>query len=317
VHGGRLVHRIGAGAIGVAIALLSRGARAATAQRRNLTWRRHNLLYRGSPNDLFIVSYPKSGTTLVQMLVYQLMTDGRMDLPHIRQFSPEIDAPILMGAPGFAVDALPAPRVLKSHLPYRCIPKGPGRYIYVMRNGLDVALSAYHQARRTGDTASFEEYVDRFVSGREWGGGWFDHVAGWARNARGLDVLYVTFEDLVRDFPRAAGSIAAFCGVAVDEAEWARIATNCSFASMRRHERMVDPLDGLAATDRVHFIRAGRIGDGQTAATPAMRRAFHAAYDRVLRGLHLPPSLRGSDGLTTRLSPGDTSAPLVGQQPAG
>src|SRR5206468_68583 len=39
--------------------------------------------YSPRPDDLFIVSFPKSGTTLLQMILYQMTTAGEMDFPHI------------------------------------------------------------------------------------------------------------------------------------------------------------------------------------------------------------------------------------------
>jgi hypothetical protein len=34
-------------------------------------------------DDIFIVTYPRSGTTWMQMILYQLTTDGALDFPHI------------------------------------------------------------------------------------------------------------------------------------------------------------------------------------------------------------------------------------------
>src|SRR5262249_49561577 len=40
------------------------------------------------PDDIFIVTYPRSGTTWMQMILYQLTTDGNMDIPHIAERCP-------------------------------------------------------------------------------------------------------------------------------------------------------------------------------------------------------------------------------------
>ncbi len=40
------------------------------------------------PDDIFIVTYPRSGTTWMQMILYQLTTDGKMNFPHISKVCP-------------------------------------------------------------------------------------------------------------------------------------------------------------------------------------------------------------------------------------
>ena len=109
------------------------------------------------------MTYPRSGTTWTQMILYQLTTDGRMDFAHITQVCPWFERALKAGRD---LDALPAPRVFKSHLTYRRIPKGPCRYIYVARDGKDVAVSYYHFYRsHMGYKGTFEEFFERFLTG--------------------------------------------------------------------------------------------------------------------------------------------------------
>ena len=44
------------------------------------------------PDDIFIVSYPRSGATWLQMILYQLATDADMNIPHISQRIPFFEA---------------------------------------------------------------------------------------------------------------------------------------------------------------------------------------------------------------------------------
>ena len=46
-----------------------------------------------APDDIFVVTYPRSGTTWTQMILYQLTTDGRMDFAHITQVCPWFELP--------------------------------------------------------------------------------------------------------------------------------------------------------------------------------------------------------------------------------
>ena len=133
------------------------------------------------PDDIFVVTYPRSGTTWMQMILYQLTTEGNMNFPHITMVCPWFERLLKDGA---AFDALPSPRVFKSHLSYRKIPKGPCKYIYVARDGKDVAVSYYHfHATHIGFKGSFDEFFERFLKGgerlpRAWTAGDDAHGAG-------------------------------------------------------------------------------------------------------------------------------------------
>jgi hypothetical protein len=219
--------------------------------------------------------------------VYNLRTNGSMDLPHMTAFSPNLELDLLpkLADRGTTIDSLPAPRTIKTHCPYKIVPKGPGRYIYVMRHGLDVMVSLYHQSKRIGFRESIEEFYRMFLSRRMGPDNWFDHVSAWVANPRGLNVLYVTYEELQSDFLGTARRLAEFCGVSVPESEWPRIVHNCSFEFMRAHEHKFDDLvrwDG--DPEDQHFIRRGKVGGWRSVVTPDMQRSFEAQASRRLTG---------------------------------
>ena len=132
-------------------------------------------------DDIFIVTYPRSGTTIMQMILHQITTDGNIDFEHIYQFSPWFERFLsfdIMSINDF--DKLPSPRIFKSHLSYEQIPKGPCKYIYVARNGKDVVHSYYHLYKsHLGFKGDFSEFFIRFMQGKLLFGSWFKHVAGW------------------------------------------------------------------------------------------------------------------------------------------
>ena len=251
---------------------------------------RYRLVYEGSPDDLFIVTYPKSGTTWLQMILYQLTTDGAMDFAHIDEVSPHLEE--TMVPRGRKISDLPGtPRVVKSHLHYRDIPKGPGRYIYCTRNGLDVAVSYFHHSRSyfpPHDRVPMDEFFRRFMAGRVPYGSWFEHVAGWLRNEDRLDVLFVHYEELSADLEAGVKRIAEFCGITIDPAELPRILERSSFAFMREHEARFS-LDRRMLPKPVEappgFIRRGKVGGWREELDAKSAREFQEACDRWLRGV--------------------------------
>ena len=72
-------------------------------------------------------------------------------------------------------DSFPAPRVFKTHLPYDLVPKPRDqatkpRYIYVMRNPKDTAVSYYHHYQiflpvLRATHLSWDEYFELFIKG--------------------------------------------------------------------------------------------------------------------------------------------------------
>jgi peroxiredoxin len=233
-------------------------------------------------DDIFIVTYPRSGTTWMQMLLYQLTTDGNMDLAHIAQHCPWFERSMHSGE-GF--ENRPSPRLFKTHLPFRQVPKGPGRYIYVARDGRDVAVSYYNLYRNYNQyKGTFAEFFEQFMQGKVHYGSWFKHVEGWWNHRNELNVLFLTYEELTRDLEGCIRRIAAFCHLELPSERLPVILERCSFAFMKQHETKFDPASETLwenGTQLNSFLRSGHTGDGARELTPEQQVRFDHAF-RVL-----------------------------------
>ena len=241
--------------------------------------------FRPRADDIFVATYPRSGTTWTQMILYQLMTDGRMDFAHITQVSPWFERALKAGQD---LDALPGPRVLKSHLSYRRIPKGPCRYIYVARDGKDVAVSYYHFYRSHMEyTGTLDEFLERFIAGEVSYGSWRRHVEGWRAHRSDPNVLFLNYEDLVRDLAGTLRQIACFCERDVTPEHFDTIMERCSFGFMKAHESQFDPLMGMmwerGARPNAH-LRNGQAGSWKDHLSPAQTARLDRAFGRRLQG---------------------------------
>ena len=120
------------------------------------------------PDDIFVVSYPKSGTTWVLAILYQLVTDGSMCFNNINHICPPFA--------GWSRDddnGIKSPRIFKSHYTYDFFPKYPGRFIYVYRNGADVAASWYHHMKgRLKQQNTFDQCFDSWMKDSDQAGPW-------------------------------------------------------------------------------------------------------------------------------------------------
>ena len=242
--------------------------------------KRQERTYRPLPkgSDIFIVSYPKSGTSWVQMILYQLKTDGAMKIDHIGQKIPHLEETLFRSRT--ELNNLTPPWILKTHLPYSRIPRVRAKYIYVMRNGLDVAVSYYHHYERCipNPPRSFSEFFKRFLTGDVAYGSWFTHVADWVENKNGLDMLLVKYEDMIRDLPGSIATIAAFCDLPFPSGERSRIIHNCSFEFMQQHDAIFDISRNRSNKGR--FIRRGAVGEWHEYLDEAMLTDYIREFDR-------------------------------------
>ncbi len=242
-------------------------------------------------SDVFLVTYPRSGTTWMQMILYQMTTDGAMDFPHIAEFCPWFERSLRAAN---AFELRPSPRIFKSHFSWRQIPKGAGRYIYVARNGRDVAVSYFHLYRRyNGYTGTFDEFFTQFLKGKVAFGSWFEHVRGWWEHRHDDNVLFLTYEELQRDLDGCLQRIADFCGWQLSPEKLQTVKERSSFAFMKQHESRFDPALETLWEEGVQldaFLRGGRIGDGATALSPEQSAQFAQVCARRLGNTGIPLS---------------------------
>lgn len=246
-------------------------------------------------DDIFIVTYPRSGTTWLQMILYQLISDGEMDFSHIQEKAPWFERAIRQESD---LSQLASPRIFKSHLQYRFIPRGQCRYIYVIRDGRDVAVSYFflHRAHN-GFSGSFDDFWPLFCSGQLAFGSWFDHVRAWQANRAGLNVLYLRYEALKVNPTAAIQNIATFCALPLDQARLERTVERSSLEYMKAHAGKFDFASQIIAEQEAvrirldeerTFLGSGEIGGWSAYLSPEQLAEYREAY---LRRFHVEPSL--------------------------
>ena len=238
--------------------------------------------------DIVIGSYPRSGTTWLQMIMYQIVGGGKVDFEHISEVSPYLERSLMTRRD---LSSLPSPRILKTHLDYTKVPKGSAHYIYVYRNCEDVLLSNFHfLVSHGGFRADFAKFFNMFVEGKVPGGSWVKHVSDWKRNSARLPVHFVRYEDLIADFKSCVAQIATFCGYPIAESNWPLLEEHCSFAFMKKHEDKFDHMNEVLRERGFvpgQFVREGKVGSGSAALTKEQRRIlagfeqFHHASDSL------------------------------------
>lgn len=242
--------------------------------------------YVPADDDIFLASYPKSGTTWLQYIVHLLIRGKPIapdetlsdSFPHLEEVGVE------------TLTDVPRPRLIKTHLAFGMAPRSPvTRYLVIARNPFDCAVSFFHHTRgfpRHYDFAdgTFAGFFDCFLAGEVDFGDYFDHLESWYPVIGQDNVHFLTYETLKRDPAGSIRSVAGFLGARARERvsapeELERLVDESSLRSMRQYpQRWSSPRPEWAPG----FVRKGQVGDWRSLFTPDQTRALLAKFDRRL-----------------------------------
>jgi hypothetical protein len=217
------------------------------------------------PDDVFLVSYPKSGNTWTRFLIANLLYPEKCpDFSNIDQIIPEPETSSTR-----SLAKVPRPRILKSH---EYFDPRYRRIIYIVRDPRDVVLSQYHfhmKRRRIDENYPVERFVERFVAGEtSTYGSWDENVAGWlATRYNTPGFLLLRYEDMMADTVRELAKIASFLGIEADATRLSRAVEQCSAERMREQEKKQSPKWSLTRNTRqdIPFVRTARSGNWRSA----------------------------------------------------
>lgn len=213
-------------------------------------------------DDVWILSFPKTGTTILSNIVSQL-TQGldftRDVFGNRNTYGLEI---IYMNIPGKpsnysekmdwlnGLNSAPSQRIFKSHLPPQLLPvdlwKIQPKMIYISRNPKDVAISMYYMFRNIFNDKSLsfhskEEYFDRFLNGDCLFGPYDTHVSSFNQFRSLDDFLFLTYEDLLADRFQTVKKISEFLECKYSDEDLEKLAAFISFDNMKQINEKTAP----------------------------------------------------------------------------
>ena len=216
------------------------------------------------PDDIFILSFPKSGNTWTRFLIANLIyPETPADFSNINRLTPDPEA---MSKRELA--KMPRPRIIKSHQYFD--PRYP-RVIYIVRDPRDVMLSMYHFQRKCRvieDQFPLEKYATQFIAGKTSPyGSWGDNVASWLvtrQNRPGF--LLLRYEDMLEDAARELNKVVAFLQIPPDAERIANAVRRSAADEMRKLERSQAHLWSSTKSTRqdLPFVRAAKAGGWRT-----------------------------------------------------
>ncbi|MEB4589884.1 L-histidine N(alpha)-methyltransferase [Candidatus Thiothrix sp. Deng01] len=240
--------------------------------------------YEARPEDCFIVTYPKCGTTWAQHIVWMLQHQGQ-EMPTGKNINE--DVPHLEEVGAEAIAALSTPRFIKTHLPLSLTPYHPdAKYIYIARNPFDCAVSFYYHTQGFAQhydfaNGTFADYFDCFIKGEVDWGDYFDHLLDWHARRTQANLLFLTYENMLADTEAAVKSIANFLGspyseYVQDTDVLQRILHHVSFAEMSKEQSRWSS----ERPNATPFIRKGQVGDWQHHFSQEQAAQLLAVFDR-------------------------------------
>jgi hypothetical protein len=248
---------------------------------------RSALKYVARPDDIFIATPPRSGTTWMQIIVYALLNHGRA-------FDDDIDDyiarnPFLEMHGRQAVETMPRPSAIKTHLLFDLMPYHPdAKYICVIRNPKDVCVS-FHRfvtSIKGGSLSgiTFDRLVDRFLAGKTCHADYYEYLLPYWSHKDDPNVLFVLYEEMKKDIRSVINRVATFLGIEINKKLLERIVVVSSFDYLKKAEYNEKIVPAHTVTS-FKFIRKGIVGEWRTVLSTEQNRLFNQRFREKTRGI--------------------------------
>jgi len=246
------------------------------------------------PQDMFQASYPRSGSTWLRFMLFQILRGEEAGFGKIDKCIPEIDAhrgvpPLLPGGG----------RLIKTHEQYR---KEYTRAVFLVRDVRDVFVSCYVRAVEAGlaelvSKGDMDSFLMSFLKGTALQqGSWQQHTRSWLESplAQNGNLMVVRYEDLRRNPEQVLGELLSFLGVTPDARIIRKAVENNSLQQMRAKEdkaRKTGEQSSLlgchqnATGEDGRFVRKGSVGGWRERLTDAQIKLIDQYAGDVLATL--------------------------------
>lgn len=237
-------------------------------------------------DDVFIVSYPKSGNTWLRFLI------GNLAFPQqpVTFANVETLVPSIYVNNHRQLDELPPPRIVKSH---EIFTPWYGRVIYAARDPRDVCVSYYHyqiKYRELPEGYPLDEFLPQFVRGEiDWQyGAWGDHVMSWlAMRGDSSNFMLLRYEDLLMNTRYELARVARFLRIPASPQRLERAIELSSAPRMRQLEHAQSHLWVSTRKSRqdLPFVRSARSGEWKETLSPRWIYQIEAAWAEPMHAL--------------------------------
>jgi aryl sulfotransferase len=245
-------------------------------------------------DDVIITPFAKSGTTWLQQIFHTLRTRGDMNFEDISAVVPWLEISPMLGI-DINAEQRANPRGFKSHGKWEDLPRG-ARYIVSIRHPTDVAYSMFKFMEGwfiEPGTINVDEFVRGvFLKGNNY----FDHLVSWWSHRCDPDVLFLTYEHMIKDLDGTIVAVAEFCDLPLDDELMSITREHASLGFMQQHKDRFDDALLRAKTEEDILppgsdsakVRTGNIGEGTSMSKNVIKDINQRWQEKIEKTLGFP-----------------------------
>ena len=230
-------------------------------------------------DDLYIVSFPKSGTTWLNFLIANVHLKMSGSSQHVTFYNIDDFIPDIAQVRCIKENILPFPghRVIKSHAEFNPLYQ---KIIYLVRDPRDVMVSYYWFLKKLG---SFQEDISQLIRSQTFGiPAWCRHVQGWAEKTPIANrIEFIRYEDMKADPLLVLSRVYSLLGHQIPTEILEQAIEVSSFANMKKLEADYNH-GGDFRFPGFEFVRKGQTGGYRTEITGADLDFINATAARWL-----------------------------------
>ncbi|XP_072050084.1 sulfotransferase 1B1-like [Amphiura filiformis] len=266
-------------------------------------------------DDIFIVTYPKSGTHWIYEIVNLIVNKGEQanfDRSHmatrpektiingdLRTIQDNTDAVAASPAGYEIMDSWESPRIISTHMHERHMPPDAwtkkAKIIYLGRNPKDVFCSFFEYTLpiMRPEFQDFPNHIKvSLLSDEVMMGTWFDHVLGYEKRLNDDNFLFVKYEDLQKDLLGEVKKIATFLGRPLSDEIAEKVA---HFSTMTEMRKTYDKIEQENPEGNKHTrgfgklknLNKGKVGNWKDRMTGDLNALFDEVYKEKMAGSKL------------------------------
>ncbi|KAJ1685342.1 hypothetical protein LUZ63_016732 [Rhynchospora breviuscula] len=265
--------------------------------------------FKSRPTDIFLASFPKSGTTWLKAMIFSILARANcsLDTHPLRSLNPHQCVPFMEVefATGRSkiIEVIPSPRVMNTHLPYFLLPDSitdsSCLIVYVWRDPKDVLVSMWYFVQKIlggpDKIATFDQFYEFFCQGVDTFGPIWNHILEyWEESRRRPEkILFLKYENILQEPVKYAKQLARFIGCPFSETEEnqrvvEQIVELCSIKKLKDFDVNKDGDRVMSSMDvrisKGYFFRKGEAGDWKSHMTQEMAERLDTLIKEKFKG---------------------------------